>query len=252
LEARVTRADRARSFLNAGETYERYRPGFPASAVSVFVPSRVGAVLDLGAGTGKLTRLLVASADAVIAVDPSAQMLDQLTLACPTVDVRVGTAEDIPLGDATVDLVTVAQAFHWFDQDRACAEIRRVLHPGGGLALVANMPDASCGWDVACGRIAHPHLEGAVPDQDVPPAQPPLPGFEPVDSAWVRWSEAIAREDYLRRWSTVSAFLVADERRRQEMRSQMVEVLDGDLGSRGQDVLQLPQATEVLVYRREE
>jgi SAM-dependent methyltransferase len=248
----VTRAEFARSFLNAGETYERYRPGFPATAVSIFLPSRVGTVLDLGAGTGKLTRLMVALADAVIAVDPSAQMLDQLTLACPTVDARVGTAERIPLGDATVDLVTVAQAFHWFDKDRACAEIRRVLRPRGALALVANIPDASCGWDVACGRIAHAHLQGAVPDQDVAPALRPLPGFEPVDSVWVRWSEAIAREDYLCRWSTVSAFLVADDPRRQVMRAQMEAELDRDLGSRGQEVLQLGHATEVLVYRRED
>jgi SAM-dependent methyltransferase len=246
----VEKADLARSFLEVGADYERYRPGFPSEAVSWFAPGPIHAVLDLGAGTGKLTRLLVGVADDVVAVDPSEKMLQQLTLACPTVDARVGTAEDIPLGDATVDMVTAAQAFHWFDKEVACGEIRRVLRPNGVLVLLWNTPDATCEWDIACGRIMHPHLTGEIPDQNLAPALDPLPGFDQVDSTWFRWRETISRLDYLRRWSTVSAFLVADEPSRKDLLSRMETVLDSHPDCCGRAVLEFPHATQVLVYRR--
>lgn len=240
----------ARSFLDAGEEYERYRPGFPAAAVELFLSGPVDAILDLGAGTGKLTRELTGFADEVIAVDPSEPMLDQLRRVTPTADVRVGTAERIPVADGGVDVVTVAQAFHWFDEEVASAEIRRVLRPGGTLALLWNTPDATCAWDVACGRIAHPAREGGVPDQSGDPAIDDLPGFEPVRSAWVRWSEDLAREDYLHRWETVSAMLIATESERSERLERMEAVLDAAPDTAGRDILHLPVATQVWVYRR--
>jgi SAM-dependent methyltransferase len=249
-DRRVEKARLARSFLDSGENYERYRPGFPEAAVSWLLPSAVSTVLDLGAGTGKLTRLLVGRAAEIIAVDPSDRMLRQLRAICPTVDARIGAAEDIPAGEASVDVVTVAQAFHWFDREAACAQIRRVLRPGGVLALVSNVPDQDCGWDLACGRIAHPWLKGEAPDQDVPPVLDALPGFEGRGSTWVRWQEDIGRVDYLRRWSTVSSLLVADDRQREDLLSRMAAVLDGDPDTRGRDLLRLRHATEVLVYRR--
>ncbi|WP_052226486.1 class I SAM-dependent methyltransferase [Microbacterium mangrovi] len=246
----MDKAPYARSFLDAGEEYERYRPGFPAGAVALIAPSPVAGILDLGAGTGKLTRELTGLADTVYAVDPSEPMLAQLRRISPTVDARLGTAEQIPLPDASVDLVTVAQAFHWFDRDAACAEIHRVLRPGGILALVWNTTDADCAWDVACGRIAHPHLEGDEPSQDADPAHDDLPGFAPVDSGWVRWSEDLARADYLHRWATVSSMMIASESERAERLARMDAVLDADPTTRGRTSLQLPTATEVLVYRR--
>jgi SAM-dependent methyltransferase len=103
-------------------------------------------VLDLAAGTGKLTRLLVPSGAEVVAVEPVASMRDQLTGSQPDIEVHDGTAEAIPLDAAGFDVVTVAQAFHWFDPPKALAEIRRVLRPGGHLFLVWNMRDRSHGW----------------------------------------------------------------------------------------------------------
>jgi ubiquinone/menaquinone biosynthesis C-methylase UbiE len=132
----------ARGFHEAAEAYERARPGYPDDAVAwlcerlAIAPGR--RVLDLAAGTGKLTRSLVATRADVVAVEPIAGMREHL----PTgVEVLDGTAEAIPLADASVDAVTVAQAFHWFDAERALAEIHRVLRPGGGLGLIWNTRD---------------------------------------------------------------------------------------------------------------
>jgi SAM-dependent methyltransferase len=129
-----------RGFTEA-ERYERGRPDYPAAAVDAIVSElnlRAGrTVLDLGAGTGKLTRLLVPSGANVIAVEPIREMREQLT----GVVALAGTAERIPLTDGYVDAVTVAQAFHWFDADVALREIHRVLRTRGGVALIWNARD---------------------------------------------------------------------------------------------------------------
>lgn len=133
-------------FDRVADEYESARPGYPDDAVAWLVGRRQASVLDLGAGTGKLTRSLAAAGHDVIAVDPSGPMLDRLAAASPQVRVATGTAEAIPLPDDSVDVVTVAQAFHWFEPARALSEIARVLRPSGHLALVWNHPDCSVGW----------------------------------------------------------------------------------------------------------
>jgi ubiquinone/menaquinone biosynthesis C-methylase UbiE len=124
----------AEGFSRSAEAYERGRPEYPDAAIEHVVElMRPGAtVLDLAAGTGKLTRPLVAAGLRVVAVEPVAEMRAALPGALE------GTAEAIPLADGSVDAVTVGQAFHWFDGDAALAEIARVLRPGGLLALVWN------------------------------------------------------------------------------------------------------------------
>ena len=122
-------------FARGADAYERGRPEYPADALEPLRLSPDLTVLDLAAGTGKLTRPLAASGARVIAVEPVAEMRAALPSSVETLD---GTAESIPLGDGSVDLVTVGQAFHWFDGDAALAEIHRVLRPGGRLALVWN------------------------------------------------------------------------------------------------------------------
>jgi SAM-dependent methyltransferase len=123
------------------DRYERGRPGYPRDAIEAIVRElALGpgcTVLDLAAGTGKLTRLLVASGAELIAVEPVPEMRAKLA-GFTALD---GTAECIPLPDASVDAVTVGQAFHWFDADRALREIHRVLRPDGGLALIWNARD---------------------------------------------------------------------------------------------------------------
>jgi SAM-dependent methyltransferase len=128
-----------RGFARSAAAYERGRPGYPAAAVE-FLTARLRlepgrTVVDLAAGTGKLTRLLAATGAEVVAVEPVAEMRAALPADVRAVD---GTAEAMPLPAASADAVTVAQAFHWFDGDAALAEIHRVLRPGGVLALVWN------------------------------------------------------------------------------------------------------------------
>lgn len=122
------------------EDYECGRPGWPPEAVAIPGLSAAASVLDLGAGTGKLTRLLVSAFDRVIAVEPAEAMRQLLVTLCPEAEASTGTGREIPLPDASVDAVFAAQAFHLFDDERAVAEIARVLRPNGALVLMWNLP----------------------------------------------------------------------------------------------------------------
>ena len=141
-DARIDRM--AQAFGSAAADYERARPSYPAEAIDVLrTETGIGPgtrVCDLAAGTGKLTRLLVSTGADVVAVEP------QLAEVLPGIDVLDGTAEAIPLGDGSVDAVTVAQAFHWFKFAPALAEIRRVLRPDGALAILFNQRDERVPW----------------------------------------------------------------------------------------------------------
>jgi len=242
----MTRQQLAKSFENIGEEYDRFRPGFPDDAAAEILPSRVSAVLDLGAGTGKFTALLPARAGPVIAVEPSEAMLDVLRAKLPGVEAIAAGAESIPLPDASVDAVTVAQAFHWFDRDPACAEIVRVLVRGGTLGLLWNHSDPDCAWDRACHRIAHPAV--AEKDATTDSAADELPGFTFDRRAEIAWSENITRADYIARWLTVSSFLVADDETRAQMVARLEAILDADPQTAGRTRFELPMLTDVFVY----
>ena len=140
----------AAGFGAGAEAYERGRPGYVDELVA-FLADRLAieparSVVDLAAGTGKLTRALVATGATVVAVEPVEAMRAQLRTACPGVEVLDGTAEDLPFPDASHDVVTVGQAFHWFAPGAALAEISRVVRPGGGLGLAFYERDASEPW----------------------------------------------------------------------------------------------------------
>lgn len=144
-----------RSFDAAADSYERARPGYPAAAIEWLVPEAAGRVLDLAAGTGKLTRLLVRPGRDVVAVEPLPGMRARLADAVPGIEALGGTAEDILLPDADVDSVVVGQAWHWFDQAAAAAEIARVLRPGGTLGILWNFADERIGWVGELWRMIH-------------------------------------------------------------------------------------------------
>jgi SAM-dependent methyltransferase len=138
---------RATSFGTVAGEYARARPSYPVEAIS-WLAAELGigpgrSVLDLGAGTGKLTQQLAVLGAHVIAVEPSDTMRLELERVVPGVEALAGTAEAIPLGDATVEAVTCAQAFHWFDAPSALREIWRVVRPGGGVGLIWNLRDES-------------------------------------------------------------------------------------------------------------
>src|SRR5712691_235676 len=135
----------SRSFELVADLYERARPGYPQEAID-WVARKIGlgrasTVLDLGAGTGKLTRQLLETGARVVAVEPGDAMRAELVRAVPGVQALRGSAEDIPLPDDSVDAVTVGQAFHWFRHDEALPEIHRVLRAGGAIALIWNSRD---------------------------------------------------------------------------------------------------------------
>ena len=149
----------ARGFSRSADAYDRARPDYPAAAVA-WLAERLGlrpgrTVVDLAAGTGKLTRPLAATGAEVVAIEPVAEMRARIgDAAARSLD---GTAEAVPLPDASADAVTVAQAFHWFDGPAALAEIHRVLRPGGALALVWNRRPLEDPVHAAIERIIAPH-----------------------------------------------------------------------------------------------
>jgi SAM-dependent methyltransferase len=153
VSARSPQRQRSLSFGQEAAAYERGRPSYPPEAIDWLLPDGARDVLDLGAGTGKLTIRLVERGLTVVAVDPIPEMLEVLSRSLPDTPALLGTAEEIPLPDNSVDSVLVAQAWHWFDPERAVAEVARVLRPGGRLGLVWNTRDERLGWVKDLGRI---------------------------------------------------------------------------------------------------
>jgi ubiquinone/menaquinone biosynthesis C-methylase UbiE len=153
----------AQGFQAGADAYERGRPDFPAEAVKFLIQNlniNPGSrVLDLAAGTGKLTRRLVPTGAKLTAVEPVEGMRRKFSALLPGVEILEGTAEAIPLPSESLDTVVVAQAFHWFDGPRALAEIHRVLKPGGRLGLVWNIRDESVDWVGQLSRIINAYEE---------------------------------------------------------------------------------------------
>jgi len=139
-------------FGEVARAYERARPDYPPAAARWLVGSG-GIVLELGAGTGKLTRHLVGDGHEVLATDPDERMLAVLRELAPKARTQVGSAEEINLPDRSIDVIAVAQALHWFDLDRALPEMARVLRSDGVVAAVWNQRDASIPWVAKLERL---------------------------------------------------------------------------------------------------
>jgi SAM-dependent methyltransferase len=146
LEIVTDRETRRLSFGSVAADYDRYRPAPPPQALDWLIPPDATAVLDLAAGTGVVTRLLIGRAARVVAVEPDERMRAVLAARCPEAEVLAGRGEDIPLPDASVDAVVIASAWHWLDPDRAVPEIARVLRPGGVLGVIWVSRDTRVDW----------------------------------------------------------------------------------------------------------
>lgn len=177
------KARQAASFGAAADLYERGRPGYPEAAVDWLVPDDAGLVVDLGAGTGKLTRQLVGRGLEVVAVEPSDGMRARLQEVLPGVRALEGAAEAMPLPDGCADLVIVAQAWHWVDVDRASREVARVLAPGGRLGLLWNIRDVRVDWVQELTNVTA--RSAAAMDSDDPLVGPPFGPLERRDFEWV-------------------------------------------------------------------
>ncbi len=140
------RETRRLSFGSVAADYDRYRPAPPPQALDWLIPPDATAVLDLAAGTGAVTRLLIGRAARVVAVEPDDRMRSVLAARCPEAEVLEGRGEDIPLPDASVDAVVIASAWHWLDPERAVPEIARVLRPGGALGIIWVSRDSRADW----------------------------------------------------------------------------------------------------------
>lgn len=143
------------SFGSGAVVYDRTRPGYPPDAVQWALGDRPAPVVDLGAGTGILTRRLVAAGYRTVAVEPDDAMRARLAETSPTVTVLAGSAESVPLPDASVDAVLAGQAYHWFEPDAAHAEIARITREGGVFAALWNLRDDSVPWLAELSAILH-------------------------------------------------------------------------------------------------
>jgi SAM-dependent methyltransferase len=196
----------AAGFGSAAEVYERARPSYPQEAVD-WIVSRTGlgpgrTVLDVGAGTGKLTRLLVPCGARVVAVEPIDEMR-RLIEGCETV---AATAEQLPFPDASADAITVAQAFHWFDHDRALPELHRVLRSGAALVLIWNSRDLADPVQREVEELLRP-LRDQVPGQQLGAWREPLarsPLFEAEEARSFRYAQQFTTDDLCARVASTS------------------------------------------------
>ena len=204
---------RAASFGAVASEYERGRPPYPAEAVGWLIPAGAAHVLDLGAGTGKLTRQLTGCGLDVTAVEPSEGMREKLRQAVPGVRALAGTAERIPLPDNSVDAVLVAQAWHWVDPVRAVPEVARVLGPGGQLGLLWNIRDERADWVAGLGAILRQSDGAHAVSSNVsaaPRVGPPFGQLERRDVGWVHRLSPDALVDMVSSRSYVSTMPPGD------------------------------------------
>ncbi len=253
------RKELADSFQDGAETYEQVRPGYPPESLGWLLegtdPSTeldpelsnsgpdAGAsprdVLDLGAGTGKYTALLLARGLNVVALDPSRDMLRQLQRRYPGVRTILGTAERIDLPETCVDVVTAAQAWHWVDPLAASTEVSRVLRPGGVLGLVWNQLDVSVPWVHRLSRIMH------AGDVHKPGFRPVLgPEFGTPRMSATQWFQPLTPPEMLELVKSRSYYLRANEATREKVLANLRWYLLDHLGHAPDDVLELPYVTQ--------
>lgn len=249
----ASRADRAQSFEHGAQVYAQVRPEYPPQAVEWLLPEDAGPgthVLDLAAGTGKLTRSLLARGLQVTAVEPSAAMRAELERALPAATALPGTAESIPLEDASVDAVVVGQAWHWFSPEPAAAEIARVLRPGGRLGIVWNVRDNTTGWVRDFTEIIHrgdtlapsyqPPTVGSIDASTDGPTDPDDAVFGPFEHVTFRWHDTMTPAGLRALAASRSYLLTLDEESRDALLDAVDQLTSTHPDLRGKDLIELP------------
>jgi len=238
-----TRTGQALSFGQAADLYNAIRPTYPAEALQWLTGDAPKDVLDLGAGTGLLTRGLISLGHNVTAVDPDAQMLAKLTASSPGLTAaHVGTAEAIPLPDRTADVITAGQAFHWFDRPKALPELRRVLRPDGILAPIWNIRDESVDWVAKLSEvITSSKGEGAALHAIEPGYF--APDFAEPEVRVFRHDKPLDGPGLIRLVQSRSYYLTAEPARQRELVDGVEDLLAHHPDLAGKDTFAMPYAT---------
>lgn len=240
-------SDPAGSFDAVAAGYDAARPSYPRESVDWLVDAQADTVVDVGAGTGKFTRLLGERARRVIAVEPAEGMLAQLRQALPDVDARLGTGERMPLPDASADAITFAQSWHWVDVEAASAEAGRVLRPGGTLGLLWNLRDERVGWVRELGaamRADGDHFRGEPEDPVV--AKP----FSAPERSLVEWVRECSSDDILDDVRSRSYFPLLPLAEQESVLASVAEVLAAHAGTTNGSVFEMPYVTASFRFRR--
>ncbi|MET8349629.1 class I SAM-dependent methyltransferase [Micromonospora sp. NPDC005206] len=239
----------ALSFGAAASDYDRFRPSYPVEAVRWALGglSDAAQVVDLGAGTGILTRVVRALGHRVLPVEPDPGMRAQLDSATPDVTALAGSAESMPLPDGSADAVVVGQAYHWFDKERAHAEVARVLRPGGTFAPIWNTRDDRVDWVAELGRIAHMgdhtiDLTESVTDLG--------PAFDAVELGVFEHHTTLTPDEVVGMSHTRSHYLTADRQQRATVDRELRQLLAGHPDLAGRESVELPYRTVVFRARR--
>jgi SAM-dependent methyltransferase len=238
--------------------YEAARPSYPPDAVAWLIEHlRVGpgrTVVDLAAGTGKLTRLLVPAGAHLIAAEPVAGMRATLRSVLPTVPIVATTAEQLAFRDASLDAVTVAQAFHWFDEDRAIAALARAVRVGGRVGLVWNARDRSVPWVNEVWAIMD-RVEKRAPWRDHDnwrdSAFRDMPGFGRLHEGEFHHEQTVSPEAMVQRVASVSHVAVLPDAERRVVLDEVREVLRTDPQTRGRGELQVPYRVDCFWFERQ-
>ncbi|MCI4352094.1 MAG: class I SAM-dependent methyltransferase [Thermoplasmata archaeon] len=242
-------------FQRAASRYERSRPEAPPAAIDALVRSLnvslQSTVLELGAGTGKLSRLLVPRSGPYVAVEPVPAMREQFRQAFPTVPLVGGIAERLPIRPSSVDAIAVAQAFHWFDVPRAMAEMHRVLRPGGTVGLLWNLRDESVDWVGQVTSIIDRYDEGGprFRQRAWRDGWARTPGFDPLELQSFPFVQRMDRETALARFTSVSFIASLDETRYAEAEAQLRHLLDTHPAIAGRAQIELPYKCEIYSSR---
>jgi SAM-dependent methyltransferase len=234
--------DAGLSFGSVARAYELVRPTYPGEVVEWLVPRGVHRIIDLGAGTGKFARALVDRGLDVVGVEPSAGMRETFANAVGGATVIAGSAEDIPLEDASVDAVVVAQAWHWVDSTRAVPEVARILRPGGSLGLVWNTRDEGEAWVAALSAL---FAEYAVTNElaGEPEVGPP---FGPLDHYALRWRHPMTAEEIVDLFASRSYLITLPPDERAEALQQVRTLVMTHPDTAGRQQSNMPYVTRAF------
>jgi len=241
-----------RGFEAGVEHYQRGRPNYPDDAVSYLVRELGIAdgrdVVELGAGTGKFTELIVHTGARITAIEPVPAMRAALERNCPTVQIVDGTAERIPVLDASADAVVAAQSFHWFDGERALPEIHRVLRPDGLLGMIWNVRDEASDWSERLTAIVDRLADDGAPRYRTGGWRTALERtdlFGPLHHRLAYHVHHVTPEAFLDRVLSVSYVAAASDEEREQVRAEVEELLATDPELTG-DEIAIPYRADVF------